>query len=68
MKKEKRSLKELRERIEDERVDVGVKPYSHNIIGLLLGEIAENYGAEYANAAIEDFDLEELGWIRGDKP
>ena len=55
-------LKWLRERIEREAPFVGIKPYSHNIIGLILNEIAGEFGATEANRSIRDFGLEELGW------
>ena len=40
----------------------GIKPYSHNIIGLTLNGIAGEFGMAEANRAIRDFGLEELGW------
>ena len=55
-------LKWLRERIEREAPFVGIKPYSHNIIGLTLNGIAGEFGVTEANRAIRDFGLEELGW------
>ena len=55
-------LKRLRERIEREAPFVGRKPYSHNIIGLTLNEIAREFGVAEANRAIRDFGLEGLGW------
>ena len=58
----KRSLEELKEIIDRERDFVDVKPFSHNIISLTLSEIANTYGEDEANKAIDDFDLEELGW------
>ena len=48
--------------IEREVMFVGVKPYSHNIISLALQAISLHYGTEAANKAIEDQDLERLGW------
>lgn len=55
-------LKWLRERIEHEAPFVDIKPYSHNIIGLILNQIAGEFDAAEANRAIRDFGLEELGW------
>ena len=55
-------LKRLRDRIEREVPFVGRKPYSHNIIGLTLNEIAVDFGVAEANRAIRDFGLEEFGW------
>lgn len=49
----------------DREVDyVGSKPYSHNIIGIALGEAAKIYGKAVANDLIEEFELERLGWIK----
>jgi len=61
---EEKSLDDLRQRIEDEAEYVDVKRYSHNIISLMLGQIAKGYGDEEANKAIEDFGLEDLGWSK----
>jgi len=57
-----KSLRALRTRIQEQVPFVDVKPYSHNIIGLLLSQIAKKYGDTEANQAIEDFQLEGLGW------
>jgi len=57
-----RTLEDWRERIEEERDFVDVKPYSHNIISLALNAIAEKWGQKEANKAIADFGLKELGW------
>ena len=47
----------------DKEVDyVDVKPYSHNIISLSLGNAAQKFGNEVANDLIEEFGLEDLGW------
>jgi hypothetical protein len=61
-----KSLEEYREQIENEVPYVDIRPYSHNIIGLVLGQIAHVYGKAEANKAIEDFDLESLGWRKED--
>jgi len=58
------TLEGLRERIADEAPYVGSRPYSHNIIALLLRQIANAHGQPVANQAIEDYDLEELGWSK----
>ena len=55
-------LAHLRGRIEQETPFVGIKPYSHNIIGIVLNQIASEFGLDEANRAIDDFGLEELGW------
>jgi hypothetical protein len=56
------TLGQWRTRIKREAPYVDVKPYSHNIISLVLSAIAKEYGQAEANRAIEDFGLEELGW------
>ncbi len=50
-----KELEKLRERIEENVEYVDVKPFSHNIIGMTLRIIAEEFGKEKANQAIEDF-------------
>ena len=45
---------------DDNHVDV--KPYSHNIIALMLEMVSNEYGQERANKLIVDLELEELGW------
>ena len=57
-----KTLKKLRAEVSREVPWVGTKPYSHNIIGLVLAQIAKEYGDDEANKAIEDFHLEALGW------
>lgn len=59
-----RTLQELRSGISANVAGVDKKPYSHNIISLALRSIAEDYGVEEANAAIEDHHLEKLGWTK----
>ena len=56
------SLQELRSTISADVAGVGRKPYSHNLISLTLASINADYGVEAANEAIEDHNLEELGW------
>ena len=58
----KPGLMALRRKIRSEREYVGVKPFSHNIIGLVLAQIAKGYGQDAANRAIRDCKLGELGW------
>lgn len=41
---------------------IGIKPYSHNIISLTLGQILKEYGKESYNSVIKDLDLEKKGW------
>ncbi len=56
------TLNEFRQQIQDEAEWVDVKPYSHNIVGLLLSQMAEKYGDAEAEKAIEDFGLKHKGW------
>jgi len=56
------SLESLRKKIEKEVPYVDVKPYSHNIIGLVLSMIEKDYGKASAIQAMKDFELDELGW------
>ena len=55
-------LEKLRAGIERQAPFVDIKPYSHNIIGLYLAQIARDYSQADANQAIDDFGLERLGW------
>ncbi len=57
-----RTLEEYREKIEEEADYIDIRPYSHNIVGLLLSSIAAHYGDDEAKKAIKDFHLEEKGW------
>ena len=57
-------LKELYSKIEEEVPYIDIKPFSHNLIGLSLRQIANEFGQDRANEAIEHFDLEELGWSK----
>lgn len=58
----KKTLKELRTEIGEEVGFVGLKPFSHNIIGMCLREIHKRFGMASANKAIKDFDLDSMGW------
>ena len=52
----------------DKEVDyVGLKPYSHNIIGLALQQAADEFGHDVANDLIVEFELEALGWSKLNK-
>lgn len=39
-------------------------PYSNNIISLTLRGVAKRYDNRYANMLIDEFDLEEYGWVK----
>ncbi len=41
---------------------VGRKPYSHNIIRIVLAEIEKKFGRAEANRAVRDFNLERKGF------
>jgi hypothetical protein len=66
------TLSELRDRIRWEAPHVGRKPYSHNIIRIVLVEIEKRFGRAEANRAVRDFNLERKGFnteiIDGDQP
>jgi hypothetical protein len=55
-------LQLLRDKIFAERRFVDKKPYSHNIVSLLLMQINEDFGKKQANAAIRELKLDKLGW------
>ena len=57
-------LKSLYDKIEKEVDYIGVKPFSHNIVGLVLQEISKEFGQDRANEAIDHFNLELLGWSK----
>lgn len=60
------TIENCRAVIEKEVPYVDLKPYSHNIIGLVLSKINGTFGREEANKAIRDFGLEDLGWHQMD--
>jgi hypothetical protein len=66
------TLSELRDRIRWEAPYVGRKPYSHNIIRIVLAEIEKNFGRAEENRAVRNFNLERKGFnteiIDGDQP
>jgi len=55
-------LKDLRKKIQKEVPYVDIKPYSHNIINVVLRQIAKEFGKDVANKTIDDFSLVKLGW------
>jgi len=55
-------LDEAKQKIRDEVKFVDIKPYSHNIIGLLLLSVSKDYGRKQANELIDEFELEDMGW------
>ena len=56
------NLEEMREVLEREAEYVDIKHFSHKVTSLTLEMIKDNYGTKEVNQAIEDFDLEDLGW------
>ncbi len=58
------AIEKCRQTIEREIDYVDIKPYSHNIIGLSLSALASETDNETANAMIDEFDLETLGWSK----
>jgi len=62
-KKQKQiKINDIQVEIEDEMEFVGIKPYSHNLIGFRLRRIAELGGEKEANRVIVELGLEILGW------
>jgi hypothetical protein len=59
-----KTLREWRMVIKRERGDVGIRPYSHNIIMIALQAISRGWGQNKANKAIDDYGLEHLGWSK----
>lgn len=45
-------------------VDTPADRFAHNIVGIDLSMIAEEFGVATANEAIEDFGLEAKGWSK----
>ena len=58
MKKREEIIKKIKEEIPY----VDIKPYSHNIINLQLGMLAEEYGQEEVISLIKSTRLKDLGW------
>jgi hypothetical protein len=58
----KKTLQELKKIIEREKDFIGIKPYSHNIISLILLQISQEYGKDKANKCIDEFELFKHGW------
>ena len=60
-----RVYQKTQRRIAKEVEYIDVKPYSHNIISLALGQVSQELGSEYADELIEEFGLENFGWRKG---
>ena len=59
---DEKTLDEMRAELVLEAQFVDLKPYSHNLVTMILQDIAKKYGNKEANQAIDDFDLTDLGW------
>lgn len=57
-----KTLEGHRATIQKEVPYINKKPFSANIIGITLRMIADEYGKDEANKAIDDFKLEKKGW------
>ena len=60
--KQNEKLNEYRSKILKEIPMVDVKPYSHNIISLLLQGVYEEFGSDESDKIILEYELDELGW------
>jgi len=57
-------LKKARKVIKKEKPYIDIKPYSHNIISLILQHVSKTCGNKYANQLIDEFYLTHYGWSR----
>tara|TARA_R100001443_G_scaffold12138_1_gene21640 strand:- start:71 stop:262 length:192 start_codon:yes stop_codon:yes gene_type:complete len=57
-----KTLKELRNEIQEYVNTIHIKPYSSNLISLTLRQIDEKFGVEKASETIDIFNLETLGY------
>ena len=55
-------LVKRRESIIKEIPYIGIKQYSHNIIGLQLSAIGKKYGHDEVVKTIKEFGLDKKGW------
>lgn len=53
---------EIIEKIMKEIPFVDIKPYSHNLIGLYLNQLAEVSSQEIVKELVENTKLKDLGW------
>ena len=60
--KQTERLNEYRSKILKEIPMVDVKPYSHNIISLLLRGVCEKFGDDESDAIIRQYGLDKMGW------
>ena len=59
-----KDFNDLYNQVEEAIQYVDVKPYSHNIISIVLRQVDEKYGKEKVIEIFNDFNLEEYGWTR----
>ena len=52
------NIYKYKQRIEKARDQNG--PFSHNIIGLTLSQVSQEFGFDVANGLIDEYDLEDL--------
>ena len=60
--KQIKTLNELRAEILKETAMVDVKPYSDNLVSILLRRVVEDFGSDEANAIILEYGLDKMGW------
>ena len=53
---------ELIAQIRTEIPYIDIRPYSHNIIGIVLGQIADQFGDAEAEKLIKTLGLDKRGW------
>lgn len=62
MSRHNKTYKEYKDAIANHVEEIDYKPYSHNLISLMLGSVAKKWGKDKANKIIKELKLEELGW------
>ena len=62
MRRNEMDIEEARKKIGNEVEWINIRPYSHNIIGMVLSSVCGEHGKEKANDLIDEFKLEKLGW------
>jgi len=56
------TIEEAREEIAAQVDYIDIKPYSHNIISIVLTRVSKVHGNEETNKLIDKFGLEDYGW------
>jgi len=57
-------MNDARQKLKKEVRFIDVKPYSHNIVSLVLMGVSSKIGNTYANQLIDEFKLERKGWSK----